>query len=648
MKNSFLVTKKFRTKMMVGILLGGLLSGSPIVISAQPVAQDAASPTTPFDITGLALVNASNGVVIRQLNADDTLSLADLGAPTVSIQAAANAGAKSVKIESAAAGVSRIEGAAPWAFLGNKGTKFAPWRPKAGTYTIKVTGYSGPGASGTAGKPVTITLNVVSASGGTTTTGAPSTTIGVTTTTAGVTTTTGTPTTTTVVTTTTTGSSTGVAHTYAPTDGPDRNPHKGWNSGWGNTFAESSVGFQYLKWKDFEPTKGSFNYGKVEEVLAKAGTKGQHFVLRLYCEWDGTGESDCPAWMYTDVGVPRLKGDNGKQLTDFNDPRYLDRAEIAIAALAAQYDTDPRVHAFQMGILGCWGEWHDCGFKQNGIDYEITDASKLRVLNAYKKYFKSAPIQGRYPWSEPLASAGFIGFHNDFFIPNNGHSNKFDTTLAAGGQWRNGPVGGEVPPRDGADPAAERQALFTTPTGQNMIETGHYSTMAPGAYRVTPGDANYDAYMRLHRRMGYNFRIDQAVFPDKLEATQNLSMQLDGRNVGVARLYYAWNAQFALLDAQGRPVAQSDAPVDLTKVGPNDTFSMKATLSRAGLAAGSYRLAVRLIQPGAGAAKDKPWLLDARNASIQFANNVPVIGAQWAPDNSLAGGWSVLGVVEVR
>ncbi len=121
--------------------------------------------TTPtgsaYDITSLVLVNASNGAVIRTLQANDTLSLGNLGAPSVSIQAISNSGAKSVKFDSAAAGVSRTEGSAPWAFLGNSGSSYTPWRPTVNGYSITATGYSASGASGTAGKAVTVNINVV-------------------------------------------------------------------------------------------------------------------------------------------------------------------------------------------------------------------------------------------------------------------------------------------------------------------------------------------------------------------------------------------------------------------------------------------------------------------------------------------------------
>jgi hypothetical protein len=585
-----------------------------VIKSAPPPPPPPGSSGAPHDVTSLLLVNASNGAAIRSLQANDTLDLSDLGASSISVQALTNPGAKSVRFESA--GVSRIEGSAPWAFLGNSGAAYTPWKPEAKTYTITATGYSGPGATGTAGAPFTVTIKVTA--GDTPPASPPA-------------------------------DPAAVAHTYQTNAGPDRNPHKGWNSGWFSPQPESSVGFQYLAWKDFEPINGSFDFDKVEQILARAGSKGQHFVLRLYCEWDGRDAvSSCPAWLYSELGVRRLSGDNGQRLTDFNDPKYLDRAVQAIQALAQRYDGDPRVHAFQLGVLGFWGEWHTHGFKQAGVGYTITDASKTRILEAYKTHFKKAPLQGRYPWREPLTSADFIGFHNDFFVPKNSHSNEFDATLAASGQWKNGPIGGEAPPRSSSEAATEKPALFRTSTGQTMIETARYSTMSPGAYRVTAGDPYHPDYMRLHRLMGYNFRIDQAVFRDAVDTTQDLAVRLEARNVGVARLYHPWSAQFALLDGQGLPVAQSDAPVDLAAVGPGGTFSLAATLQRIGLAAGSYRLAVRLIQPGAGAAKPKPWGLDARNAYILFANDLQVIDGAWSSDHALIGGWSVLGTVALR
>jgi len=440
-----------------------------------------------------------------------------------------------------------------------------------------------------------------------------------------------------------------VAHTYPKNSGPAVNPHKGWNSGWWNNFPESTVGFQYVSWGDFEPRQGEFDFAKVEAILGRPGSVGRHFILRLYGDWAPSDvNSNCPDWLFSQLGVKRLRGDNGSYITDYNDPNYVSEAVKAIQALAQRYNDDPRVHAFELGLLGYWGEWHTSGFSSGGVGYAISDTAKNAVISAYKTYFTKVQIQGRYPWREPLKSAGGMGFHNDYFVPNNGHSDEFDTALNTGGQWLNGPIGGEAPPRDASVVAAERQALFATAKGDSMITTGRYSTMQPGAYRVTQGDAYYDAYLQLHRKMGYNFQIESANFPDSASTTAAMPVQLLAKNTGVAPFYWDWTSQFALLNSQDEPVSQAVAEYRLSTVKPGDAFTLSSQLNPSGLAPGSYRLAVRLFQPGADQPKAQSWPLTARNTYILFANDLPTVDGNWASNQALKGGWSVLGTVTLR
>jgi hypothetical protein len=75
-------------------------------IPGGAVSAPAPAPTVAYDVNSLVLVNASNGVANRPLQASQTISLSNLGVPGISIQALANAGTKSVKF--AGAGVSRV------------------------------------------------------------------------------------------------------------------------------------------------------------------------------------------------------------------------------------------------------------------------------------------------------------------------------------------------------------------------------------------------------------------------------------------------------------------------------------------------------------------------------------------------------------
>jgi Domain of unknown function (DUF4832)/Beta-galactosidase len=444
--------------------------------------------------------------------------------------------------------------------------------------------------------------------------------------------------------------------TFPKTDGPDVNPRKGWNAGWNNDLPNTSVGFQYIEWKAFEPTKGDFKWDVIEAVMDRPGTRGRHVVLRLHCDWDTKLKTNCPNWIYTQVGVARIKGittgdiPTDAYITDYNDPKYIAEATRAIAALAAHYRGDPRIQAFQLGMLGVWGEWHAGNFRfPNGNRYVISDASGKAIIGAYKANVTYAPIQGRYPWEEPLKSAGGMGFHNDFFVANNGHSDEFDNTLSATGAWLNGPIGGEVPPRrDATMLAAEINAMYGTPKGESMIRTGHYSNMAPGAYYQSPSDPNYASYMRLHRMMGYNFQIDSAVFPTIQERAGTLYSQVIGTNIGIAPTYHAWTTQFALLDSDNNPVRRDYVTQNFRNVRPQGTFVLRSNMSLRMLPAGTYKLAVRVVQPGAEKAKTNAWKLLPRNTYILFANQMQTVPGVWGSDNALVGGWSVLGNVSVR
>ncbi|MDH7445931.1 DUF4832 domain-containing protein [Aquimarina sp. 2201CG14-23] len=439
-----------------------------------------------------------------------------------------------------------------------------------------------------------------------------------------------------------------INHTYTKTEGPDKNPLKGWNSGWWDSYDIASVGFQYLKWKDFEPTNGNFNFDAVEDVINRPGSTGRHVILRLYADWFGANQtSDAgPSWLYNDLGVARLQS-GGKYITDYNNTNYISQAIEAIEALADRYNDDPRIYAIQLGVLGYWGEWHT--FSYDDPNFDISETARTQIISAYKSNFSNKQLMGRYPWRDPLSSTGGIGFHNDFFVPNNGHSDEFDDAIDQGNKWRQGPVGGEVPPIDNSEEFMT--ALYETPKGMSMIETGHYSTMKVGSdERPCANNSNSQrcqGFMAMHRKMGYNFQIESALFAERLANSDNLSVTITISNIGVAPLYYDWDVQFALVDQNNLPVQVFDKTYDLTTI--VDNSSKTITLSSAlNVSVGDYRLAIRLIQPDADTPKNAPWKLDARNTYILFSNEMTVIDGQWNANNALVGGWSILGDVTVQ
>jgi len=142
-----------------------------------------------------------------------------------------------------------------------------------------------------------------------------------------------------------------INHTYPLTDGPDKNPLKGWNSGWWDDNPDATVGFQYIKWNEFEPTNGNFNFSYIENLIDRPGSRGRHLILRLYTDWFGNdATSDAgPSWLYNDFGVGRFQY-GGKYITDYNNANYISQVIEAIEALADRYDKDTRIYAIKLGV----------------------------------------------------------------------------------------------------------------------------------------------------------------------------------------------------------------------------------------------------------------------------------------------------------
>lgn len=434
-----------------------------------------------------------------------------------------------------------------------------------------------------------------------------------------------------------------VDHLYPKNDGPQINPLKGWNSSWWKDLPESSVGFQYIAWNEFEPKDNEFDFSAVEDIIDRDGSRNRHVVLRLFCDWygDDVKSRGCPDWMYSEVGVKRLRGQNGRYITDYNDPNYLSQAERAIEELGKRFDNDPRVYGFQLGVIGYWGEWHTFGSEFDGDSYEITETTQRRILNAYQNAFSRSKLFARYPYRDLMQSTTNIGFHNDFFRPNNGHSAEFDEAVDSGERWKDGPIGGEAPPGLSAD---DLDALYGSSQGREMIEKGHYSTMAPPEVP----DQHRNDYLKLHKRFGYNYQIEKAVFPDRLPRFEELRVSFEVKNIGIAPMYYDWHMQFALLDDNNNVVAQkSHEALTLSELMPGANRIVESNLATQEVEEGAYRLAVRLIQPNAGSAKADQWKLNARNTYIEFANAIPVEPGSWGDKNQLVGGWSILGDVVI-
>lgn len=111
-------------------------------------------------LTKLQLINADAGYSLGALRAKGTFNLADLPTRNLSIKALFANATASVKFE--IDGQVQIENAAPFALKGNNpDNSYIPWTPTVGMHELKVTGYSGTGATGTASPTATLVFWVI-------------------------------------------------------------------------------------------------------------------------------------------------------------------------------------------------------------------------------------------------------------------------------------------------------------------------------------------------------------------------------------------------------------------------------------------------------------------------------------------------------
>ena len=408
-------------------------------------------------------------------------------------------------------------------------------------------------------------------------------------------------------------------------EGPATNPLKGWNSGWNSDAPLSTIGFQYISWSRLEPKDDQFDWEEVERVLNRRGSKGKHLVIRFYADWNHR-RIDAPDWLYKKGVKLRRRGES--MATDYDSPVFIAEAVEAINALAKRYDNDPRLAFVEIGTIGFWGEWHNHPIPE----WRPSSKTKTIIRDTYLKAFKNAKLLGRYPTESVLNSTGKIGFHNDNFKPSAGSS--FDDTIEKNNYHLQGPIGGE---QGGGIPKKEFDQMFLTGKGLDMVKTGRYTFMKAS----TRDYGNTANWKKMDKLMGYNYEINTIRYSDKTKG--EVTVEIDGRNKGVAPAYFWWPVQVAVLDNNGKELHRETLKDDIRTWLPGKGFKIRATFDAANVSRGNHQLAIRIIQPRADLNKGKAWGLDARNVYMEFSNNLKVTKANWGSQNQLQGGWTIMG-----
>ncbi|MAR08476.1 MAG: hypothetical protein CL681_00705 [Blastopirellula sp.] len=403
--------------------------------------------------------------------------------------------------------------------------------------------------------------------------------------------------------------------------GPLDNPLKGWcpyiNAG---TIRQPySMIFQYISWRELEPTEGDYRFEDWERQWNIEAARGKHVIFRVYVDYPKK-PSGLPDWLrnagvketaYTEYG--------GGKSPDYNDPRMIAGMERLIAALGRRYNGNPRIAFIQLGLLGFWGEWHT--YPRPNL--YATPETERRIIDAYRKAFPDKSLMVRYARGY-AGQQKWIGFHDDMF-PQDTDNGK-DWSFLAGmrkakrtDNWQVAVVGGEMVPHN-----AKRYLGKEFDTTRSMLQRSHFTWIGPycPALEKSTDPAFPQRSEELVRKMGYEFQIREVVHPAQVTTQQSSRISLKGMNRGVAPFYYPWSVEWALLDASGKVVQRMKTEWDIRRWTPGN-FAEGVTTAF-DVPAGKYRLAIGIRDP---------W---TNRPAIRFANQLPVVD-----------GWTVLSTMEV-
>ena len=406
-----------------------------------------------------------------------------------------------------------------------------------------------------------------------------------------------------------------------PAEGPLDNPLKGWcpypNAG--TIDQPYSMVFQYISWRELEPTEGDFRFEEWEKSWDSKAAKDKHVIFRVYVDYPKK-PSGLPDWLRK-AGVKESAYEEygGGKSPDYDDPRMIAGMERLIAALGKRYNDNPRIAFIQLGLLGFWGEWHT--YPRPKL-YASPETEK-RIIDAYRKAFPDKSLMVRYARGY-AGQQEWIGFHDDMF-PEDTDNGK-DWSFLAGLQkadrtanWKVAVVGGEMVPGK-----ADRWLGEEFDTTLTMLERSRFTWVGPycPALARTKDEQFRKRSEQLIRKMGYEFQITEVTHPATVKAKQAVRLSLKGKNHGVATFYYPWSVEWALLDSSGKVISVQKTSCDIRKWLPGE-FAERTELAF-DVPPGKYRLGLGIRDP---------W------------RNRPAIG--FANDSPVTDGWTVFSEIRV-
>jgi hypothetical protein len=385
-----------------------------------------------------------------------------------------------------------------------------------------------------------------------------------------------------------------------------------------------SMEFFYFPLKSVMQNINQFNWTSVEDALNKIKSRNNHATFRFYLDYPGT-DPGTPQFLI-DAGVPMRDYDvfdnnNKSKAPDWNNAILMDALVNFINAFGEKYDGDTRIAYLTLGLYGFWGEWHTWPYDKDGntnINWEMTEANKIRLLNTFKNAFKKTLLHLRTSTAvSDKALVQNFGFHDDSYcyqtLPNSAF--HFVSQLQRSGtteQWKQKPMGGEMRPE--IWPTVFNSWDNRENNAQSIVECNGFVhptwMMYAWIYNKSnnPTATHKANALRQQKLMGYELYISKVRIADSVNNTLAVSMGV--QNKGLAPLYYNWGAELFAFDITSKKLIKKlgDINMNWPQILPDNNSYKRNTVITADIPKGDYQLLLRVKNP----------LTDAR--PLRFAN----------------------------
>ncbi|MFB4324892.1 DUF4832 domain-containing protein [Priestia sp. BR_2] len=421
---------------------------------------------------------------------------------------------------------------------------------------------------------------------------------------------------------------------------PLNNPFKGWAPSAKSTNYPQPHRLVYagVTWKEFEPTKGNYDFSAIEASnhFDYWKSRGVKVILRFILDSpSGVAHRDIPDWLYNDMASlgqspgKAYRDDTGGMGAGNNtgfSPNYssdylIARHKLAIEAIADHYDSPDSPIAFvQIGSLGHWAEFHTWpyvgpngesnytgAFPPNSISNQYIqhyiDAfadqedhtqllirrsvelaknnNKGLILGMYNDVFGDQPsFDSDWGWYTGTQN----GYWDDIGQQQPAHANFWDTRVS-GGEFYGGAYGMNAALTSGSGfNETLRQTELSKPS---WLGPNSPASLAVG----NPLQGNIDT---LKKRMGYHFVVNKAAYP-QVNSGSTLEVSVTVENKGVQHFPFNWPLEIQLRSG-GQIVARQTTSADLT-TWRTGQHTVTGSLPTNTLPSGTYELAIAILDP---------------------------------------------------